>query len=97
MNQVWLGCPQPLCLVGSIDTVYFDLNTNNKYYFRGRFAWKVGKETLTTNAILIKDLFQFKDGNLDLNFGYFDTTFLYKNETYLIKVSSYNFLNVLII
>ncbi|RWS30635.1 hypothetical protein B4U80_12279 [Leptotrombidium deliense] len=54
-NQVWLGCPQPLCLYGILDAAVS--TDNNMYLFSGKHVWifdhskKKGMVPLTRNAM----------------------------------------------
>jgi hypothetical protein len=66
-NQVWLGCPQPLCIQGGIDAILkeegFEENTINIKIFRGKYYWEIGNYSeppLVENAKLISDM--WKDG-----------------------------------
>ncbi|RWS14465.1 matrix metalloproteinase 1-like protein [Dinothrombium tinctorium] len=41
-NQVWFGCPQPMCLTPSVDTI-IKLNGGSIYFFRGKYFWLLDK------------------------------------------------------
>ncbi|RWS09106.1 hypothetical protein B4U79_17724 [Dinothrombium tinctorium] len=65
-NQVFAGCPQPLCLDASLDAA--DIIDESLTLFRGKYYWKIDKDKplLVKNRLLISDKFaEISDGFID--------------------------------
>ncbi|RWS10501.1 hypothetical protein B4U79_19000, partial [Dinothrombium tinctorium] len=50
-NQVWIGCAQPICLIGDIDAaVSRDSQSQNFFIFRGMYYWELTEAQMTPSS-----------------------------------------------
>ncbi|RWS01126.1 hypothetical protein B4U79_17198 [Dinothrombium tinctorium] len=87
VNHIWIGCPQPLCLFGTIDAA-FRTDENGIYVTRGRYIWLIdGKaQPLVETADILSDKFK----SLQRPFpDMIDAAFVLRNELFCFKEKTF--------